>query len=86
MEEVKTMSHEALLLVLRECPVSDYFGQSKAMLTQNKLGKQKAQTIVAQMVRRVSLQLVDKISEEEKGQSSFGSGSAEGSGNQNDSN
>ena len=39
MQEVKRMKHEQLLRVLRECPASDYFGQSKVKLNANTLGK-----------------------------------------------
>ena len=69
-------------MVLRECPASDYFGQSKVKLNVKKLSKSKAGVIVLQMVRRVQLQLVDKISEKEKDQSSSGSGSHSDSMNQ----
>ena len=78
MEDVKKMKHAQLMMVLRECPASDYFGQSKVKLNERTLDKKRARMHAVQIVRQVNLQLVEKRSEEEKGQSSFGSGSMSG--------
>ena len=42
MEEVKKMKHAQLLMVLKECPASDYFGQSKVKLNEKTLDKRRA--------------------------------------------
>ena len=72
------MSHKELVKVLRECPASDYFGQSKVNLNERTLSVQKARIFVDQMVRRTNIQMVERISEEEKGESSYSSSLSNG--------
>ena len=69
------MSHTELLMVLHDCPMSEYFGHSKVKLNAEIVTKKKARQLVIAMIKRCSIQIMDVIPEfpsnEERG-SSYG--------------
>ena len=57
------MSHEHLITVLRLCPASDYFGSTMVNLNIQTVSLREARRLVNTMIKRVTLDLIDKIPE-----------------------
>ena len=57
------MSHECLILVLRLCPASDYFGSPKVILNTKTFTLRKTRSLVNAMIKKVTLDLIEEIPE-----------------------
>ena len=63
------MSHECLITVLRLCPASEKFGSTRVILNTKTVSLREARRLVINMIRKVSIDLVEEIPEEPSSQS-----------------
>ena len=57
------MSHECLILVLRLCPASDYFGSTKVILNTRTFTLRQSRKLVNAMIKKFTLDIIEEIPE-----------------------